>query len=255
MGEPVAHVTAQSSGAMTTQNARLERQRGSWLFRQFYPNYVNEDAFFNSILREYLPNDGIVVDAGCGSGEISSLVYGNSNHVVGIDREEDLAENVQVTWRVRGDLERIPLRAGAADLVVCKYVVEHLAHPRVAFREFSRVLRPGGYVLIHTPNQWHYAQWFAWLIPQRFHPRLIRALCGRSSFPKYRRANTPSALVGAMRAAGLVLCRLEFFESAPDYLQRWSPLYLLGILYERLVNSTPRLQKWRLNMVGVFQKP
>jgi len=246
---------ARTADVAARWQSERERQQRSWLFRKFYPNYVSQDMRFNEILASLITRDCLIVDAGCGAGEVTQLSHGMASQVIGIDREEDLTENLQVTLRVQGDLEFIPLASGTVDLIVCKSVVEHLEHPPRVFAEFARILRSGRYVLVHTPNIQHYVQWLVKVIPQRFHSSIVQSLCSRPSFFKFRRANTPNKLVSAIKSAGLEMERLDFFESAPDYLQKWPPLYLGGIIYERLVNSTPRLAHWRLNMFGVFRKP
>jgi 2-polyprenyl-3-methyl-5-hydroxy-6-metoxy-1,4-benzoquinol methylase len=241
--------------AARAYQARRARQRASFWFRRFYPDYISEDQVFDQMLAAQIGAGALIVDAGCGSGEISRPDYTRARAVIGIDRDAELAANTQVTWRAQSDLESIPLAAECADVVVCKYVIEHLASPPAVFREFARVLRPGGCVVAHTPNTRHYVQFAARLIPQQFHFGLVRALCGRASFPKYRRANTPPRLIQAMQAAGLECERMTYFESAPDYFQNVPLLYPLGVAYERWVNASPRRAEWRLNLIGVFRKP
>jgi len=46
----------------------------------------------------------------------------------------------------------LPLADGSADVVLCQEGIEHLADQLHAFREFNRVLKPGGKLLITTPN-------------------------------------------------------------------------------------------------------
>jgi 2-polyprenyl-3-methyl-5-hydroxy-6-metoxy-1,4-benzoquinol methylase len=93
-----------------------------------------------------------VLDVGCGSGFFMLMLGGN---VVGIDN----AENVEVC-RKRGltayaaDLEndRFPLENETFDAAVCLEVMEHLRNPNNCLNEVSRLLKPGGHLLISTPN-------------------------------------------------------------------------------------------------------
>jgi malonyl-CoA O-methyltransferase len=53
-------------------------------------------------------------------------------------------------FRVCGDLERLPLAAGAVDLVWCNMALHWLSDPLPAFKEFARVLAPEGLLMFST---------------------------------------------------------------------------------------------------------
>ena len=53
---------------------------------------------------------------------------------------------------IRSDALEIPIRSGVLDLVAAFQVVEHLAPPDRFFDEARRVLKPGGVLLLSTPN-------------------------------------------------------------------------------------------------------
>ena len=66
------------------------------------------------------------------------------------------AERARVAL-VRQEPFRLPLRDGSFDLVVLWQVLEHVLGPDAKQRllaECLRVLRPGGHLLVETPNQW-----------------------------------------------------------------------------------------------------
>ena len=50
-----------------------------------------------------------------------------------------------------GDIGALPFRTGAADAVICKDVLEHVADPVRAIREMHRVLKPGGLLYCSVP--------------------------------------------------------------------------------------------------------
>ena len=52
---------------------------------------------------------------------------------------------------IKSDITAIPLSDGSVDAIMCTEVFEHIPDPIGAIREFSRLVRPGGYLLITAP--------------------------------------------------------------------------------------------------------
>jgi len=91
-----------------------------------------------------------VLDIGTGTGltarEAAELV-GATGQVIGIDPSAGMMEHAQVPPGVqllRGSAEEIPALRGSTDFVSMGYALRHLADFGSAFREFLRVLVPGG---------------------------------------------------------------------------------------------------------------
>ena len=112
-----------------------------------------------------LPVDSYL-DAGCGDGRFLAALPALGRvprRVVGVD----IADSILATARlaaaaagvdaelVRGNLERLPLADREFDLVVSIQVLEHLLDPAAGVNELSRVLRPGGTLLLSTDNRWN----------------------------------------------------------------------------------------------------
>ena len=59
----------------------------------------------------------------------------------------------EIEW-IQADLNApLPCPDASFDAIISTEVIEHLENPRAVFREFSRLLRPGGHLLLTTPNQ------------------------------------------------------------------------------------------------------
>lgn len=90
-----------------------------------------------------------VLDAGCGQGTPVSNRLPDGVEGVGVDLSAsmlELARERTDARLVRGDLTRLPVASNAVDAVTALHSVIHVPvseHPSV-FREFARVLRPGG---------------------------------------------------------------------------------------------------------------
>ena len=69
----------------------------------------------------------------------------------------------------------------------------------------------------------------------------------------------PGEFHGDLRAlaagAGLEVVRIDLIEGRPEYLRFSAPTYLLGWLYERMVNRVPGLAWLRVLLVVELRKP
>lgn len=105
-----------------------------------------------------------VLEIGCGRGELAcELVTGNSpparliaadfaHAAVRLGRVRAASREIAgVTWMV-ADVQHIGLPDASVDTVISCETIEHLPDPVQALREFHRVLRPGGRLILTTPN-------------------------------------------------------------------------------------------------------
>ncbi|MFY9264177.1 MAG: class I SAM-dependent methyltransferase [Solirubrobacterales bacterium] len=102
-----------------------------------------------------------LLDAGCGTGLFSECACSRGAEVTSMDVGEALLERVAEkceSTRVVGDVTRLPFAAQSFDVVINTEVIEHTLDPRRAVGELARVLRPGGTLILTTPNHvWHWS--------------------------------------------------------------------------------------------------
>ncbi len=228
----------------------LRRRFYSESFRGMYDRL--QDA-----IDEFARPEHTVLDAGCGSGRVfQHRLAGRARRVVGVDVTDEPLGNPNVDDAVKADLGSLPLRDASFDLVIVSHVAEHLTEPEAVFAELARVLRPGGRLLLLTPNRWHYVPLFARLLPYRLHIGLNRwrGVDARDVFPTTYRANTATRLRELATGAGLSVERLARFETEPEYLAFHLLPYVLGVAYERLVNGVGLLAALRVNLLLVGRK-
>jgi 2-polyprenyl-6-hydroxyphenyl methylase/3-demethylubiquinone-9 3-methyltransferase len=94
----------------------------------------------------------VLLDLGCGGGLMAP--HASSYRHVGVDLSAS-ALTVAAGHRVlavRGDVTRLPVADGAAAVVVAGELLEHVLDLEAVVAEMSRVLRPGGTVVIDTIN-------------------------------------------------------------------------------------------------------
>jgi len=97
---------------------------------------------------------GALLDVGCGTGNLWSFVAGRFDRYIGADvvRHDGFPESGEF-YRVDMDTGRIPLDDGSVDTVIAVETIEHVENPRAFVRELTRLVRPGGRVIVTTPNQ------------------------------------------------------------------------------------------------------
>jgi 2-polyprenyl-3-methyl-5-hydroxy-6-metoxy-1,4-benzoquinol methylase len=97
---------------------------------------------------------GVIADVGCGSGALWSTVRGSFTSCIGLDavRYDGLPDEIAF-HQVDLDTERLPLADASIDAAAAVEVIEHLENPRAFLRELTRAVRPGGWVVVTTPNQ------------------------------------------------------------------------------------------------------
>lgn len=97
---------------------------------------------------------GRLADVGCGTGDLWQALRGRFASCVGLDavRYDGLPADVEF-HATDLDAARLPLPDASVDAAAAVEVIEHLENPRAFVRELTRIVRPGGWVVITTPNQ------------------------------------------------------------------------------------------------------
>ena len=98
-----------------------------------------------------------VLEAGFGEGYGADLLADVARSVIGVDYDEAAVTHVRARYprveAVKGNLAQLPLPDGSVDVVVNFQVIEHLWDQSQFVAECLRVLRPGGLLLMSTPNR------------------------------------------------------------------------------------------------------
>lgn len=110
----------------------------------------------------------IVLDVGCGTGEIDILLARSGRNVVGIDISQEAideavrkceAEPEAVRQRLafkRAFAQDLDLPAASFDAIVLSEVFEHLADPRTVVTPLLKALKPSGKLIVLVPNGWNH---------------------------------------------------------------------------------------------------
>lgn len=137
-----------------------------------------------------------VLDAGCGTGRGTAALAGHHADVVAIDIGLKLAAAARRRCACRpavGNVMSLPFSDATFDVVLSMEVIEHLPDPALAVKEFGRVLKKGGHLVLSTPN-------WLWQAPVRLASALrLRPYDGLENFL------APRELRAAARNAGLTV--------------------------------------------------
>lgn len=109
----------------------------------------------NELLRSLIPDAGKVLDVGSGKGRIERL-YPN---VTSADVTPEAAQYVKNF--VQCSMTDLPFPENTFDTVFCLHVLAHFPDGERGISEARRVLKPGGKLVIITPNKYYvYFSWF-----------------------------------------------------------------------------------------------
>lgn len=199
-----------------------------------------------------------ILDIGCGDGAATAALArrARGHTVIGADWSLQALERARLRGlsvvRATLDGHGLPVATGSLDIVFLSEVIEHLVDTDSALDEIGRVLRPGGSLLLSTPNL---AAWFnrALLlagVQPLFTEVSLRGIYGRpgSEVVGHLRVFTRRALVGLLRAHGLEIVALRgaCFPATPgplrplDRLFRLTPSLAADLLVHARTPLTPR---------------
>jgi 2-polyprenyl-3-methyl-5-hydroxy-6-metoxy-1,4-benzoquinol methylase len=126
---------------------------------------------------------GRVVDVGCGAGRLREFLGPVIDSYLGVDAIQYDGLPAGISF-MRADLNRdpIPVPDRSADVTISVETIEHLENPRAFVRELVRITRPGGWIVVTTPNQRSLVSLSALIVKGHF------SAFGQSNYPAHQTA-------------------------------------------------------------------
>jgi ubiquinone/menaquinone biosynthesis C-methylase UbiE len=116
-----------------------------------------------------------VLDIASGEGYGSAMLASSAAQVIGVDLAQDAVDHASRTYDLpnlsfrQGSAAAIPLDPHCMDCVVSFETIEHLDQQQQMMQEINRVLRPGGLLIISSPDKRWYRDVPGGINP--FHPK------------------------------------------------------------------------------------
>ncbi len=128
---------------------------------------------------------GKLLDVGCGGGRFLNRMKKRGWQVEGTDFDEQATKKVTARYSIQthvGDLPQCALPANSFDVITMSQTIEHLYDPQSTLRECLRVLKPGGLLVMTTPNVNSLGAsefgpyWRGWEAPRHLHLFSVESL-------------------------------------------------------------------------------
>lgn len=128
---------------------------------------------------------GRLLDVGCGGGRYLRRMQRKGWQATGIDFDEQATRRAREQYGIEtytGELGAAQLPANSFDAITMSHTIEHLTDPAATLRECLRILKPGGRLVVVTPNvesraaELFGASWRGWEPPRHLHLFSVRTL-------------------------------------------------------------------------------
>lgn len=151
-----------------------------------------------------------VLDAGCGTGIGSNRLKEKGSDVISVDLGFNLvklASRKANSTPTQASILNLPFESNQFDIVFSTEVIEHIPDPLSAITELWRVIKPGGWLTLSTPN-------YLWQIPVRF-----ASLVGLRPYDGYENFIRPAVLRNHILQLGGVIIEHQGIHLFPFQLK------------------------------------
>lgn len=154
------------------------------------PGHTGMKEVWKEVLSEVFDKKMRILDVGTGTGFLALILAELGHDVIGIDLSREMiniakkkVDGLKIKF-VIGDAENLPFNDESFDAVICRHVVWTLPNPQKAVKEWYRVLKDGGKIVM-IDGEWYQNSMLAKF--KRFIGRLFIALFERRLISSYKR--------------------------------------------------------------------
>lgn len=139
----------------------------SLFYPESYANYSKSNSLLTRILMfayeqmslkgvmNLLGKKGKILDVGCADGNfLDILKKANCFELFGTEITQEAAQKaIDKGYHVYvGELENMDIKEDSFDLIRLNHILEHVLDPFLCLSKIKKLLKPGGYLIVETPN-------------------------------------------------------------------------------------------------------
>lgn len=204
---------------------------------------------FNNILADLQDPSHCCLDVGCGENselvdELKFKLKTGTDLILPNDKK-----SLPIPF-IQADLYNLPFKNNSFNLVILRFVVEHIQHPEKSFAEIQRILNPEGKVLIMTTNICSPLIFIPKLLPYSLRKKIILKLFGAADddiFPTYHRLNSRNAFLKNM--SSFKIQKWKYIQDV-NFNRKW--LFNLFFIWH-LITKWFRLSFLRTNIITLIK--
>jgi ubiquinone/menaquinone biosynthesis C-methylase UbiE len=188
----------------------------------------------------------VILDIACGEGYGSYIMAHNASYVIGVDNSEGTISHARAKYTLNnlafmvGSCLKIPVNDGKIDVVVSFETIEHHNQHEEMLKEIKRVLKPGGLLIISSPDKYEHSDKTVYTNPwhvKELYRKEFEDLLG--NFFKYKTLLGQKVIYGSILASDFSKYKIETFDinhpekSAEAGTAR--PLFFIGIASDEVL--------------------
>jgi len=190
--------------------------------------YYTPDDWYETLVDQLVTSETRWLEVGCGRSifpsnpSLAARLSGRCTRLVGVDESENIADNPYIHAYQQVYLEDFKTDE-VFDLITFRMVAEHVREPDKLAGALTRLLAPGGRIVIYTVHRWSPVSVVAWLTPMTVHHALKGLLWEaeeRDTFPVEYRMNTRSDLSDVFNKFGFEEKSYRLLSDCRTF-QRW----------------------------------
>lgn len=231
--------------------------------RKIIPTLKNSQYLYEDTLTSYIHSTLVWLDLGCGHNLLppwrsdkEKELTTSCKMLVGLDYDMiSLKKHTTIHYKMRGDSSSLPFQDNTFDLVTSNMVLEHFNNVEMQFQEISRILKPKGVFIFHTPNARGYTTFLAHLVPESLKNFIVYILQGREEediFPAYYKINSESRIREVAQFTGFRIKDIQMVVSSAQ-LAMIPPLVIVELLWIKLLMTKP-FKHLRTNIIAILEK-
>jgi ubiquinone/menaquinone biosynthesis C-methylase UbiE len=123
-------------------------------------NSINEHLERYKFALKKVPDGGVVVDAACGTGYGSEMLAEKAGKVIGLEINDHALQWARthhqkrnIEYKIANLNEQLPVSSESCDAVASFETLEHIKDQNNMLSEFKRILKPGGQLVISSPDR------------------------------------------------------------------------------------------------------